>query len=291
MTYDKQKYKQILIETFKAFIAFCQQNDIIYFVAGGTMLGAVRHQNMIPWDDDVDVYLLREDYNRFLSLKGHVSKPYAIIDWSDEGYEIPFAKWINRDTTLWEVEETPTSYGLYIDIFPLDEFNDRDMALRLKRTFDRQVYYVRHSSHVWTKHLVLEAIRHGRVVDLLTMLRDTFYFRPRKAFYIQQMRKVNDLIVQSRQKGGRWLLAASGVYSPEKELFEAVWFNHSVLLPFEGFEVNAPSNYVAYLTIHYGDYMQLPPEEKRVASHEKCFVDLQHGYSLSEIRKQLHFSK
>lgn len=287
MVYDEKKYKQILLDTFKAFITFCKENNITYYVAGGTMLGAVRHQAMIPWDDDVDVYLRRDDYERLLTLKSKVPVPYSIVDWDTPDYPQPFAKWTNTNTTVWEVEETPSVYGVFVDLFPLDEFDDRELALRLKRKFDRQIYLVRHSLHVWTLQMVKTALRQGKITDLLTMLRDTLYYKNKKAYYIQQEKLLNAKIIQLQQKGGRWLIASSGVYKPEKEIYDAEWFKETTELPFEDFTVSVPANYDAYLTCHYGNYMQLPPENERVQCHKKCFVDLQRGYTIQEIKELL----
>ena len=115
-------YRSILLKTMKAFIALCKEYDIHYVAAYGTILGAVRHNGLIPWDDDIDVFMTRENYEKFLSLRNYSSlKDYEIIDIENEGYYLPFAKFCDKHTTLWEVKKFPFIIGVFIDIFPLDK--------------------------------------------------------------------------------------------------------------------------------------------------------------------------
>ena len=96
--YDLDEFKVYLLKTFKAFINFCEQHGLTYYAAFGTALGAVRHQGFIPWDDDVDVYMPREDYNRLLALRGVLdSSKYEVIDIENKGYYLYFAKWCMRN--------------------------------------------------------------------------------------------------------------------------------------------------------------------------------------------------
>ena len=130
-------YKEKLIETFYAFDQFCTKNDIKYYAAYGTLIGAVRHKGLIPWDDDVDVYMLREDYDKFCSFRGHVDSHYDIMDINDENYWLlSLAKFVDTNTTLWELKELPLILGVYIDVFPLDEI-ESDTNLELKHDYDK----------------------------------------------------------------------------------------------------------------------------------------------------------
>ena len=123
--FDVVRYKTILFKTFQAFIDTCEKYDLRYFCAGGTVLGAVRHGNIIPWDDDIDVFMPRDDYERLIELSPEISKgDYSVIAARITPMFATFAKFYDKNTTLWELKEIPFVYGIYIDIFPLDESND-----------------------------------------------------------------------------------------------------------------------------------------------------------------------
>lgn len=118
------------LETFKAFIAFCQANNLKYYAAYGTVLGAARHHGFIPWDDDIDVYLRRDDYDRCLRLlRADPPVGYEVVDYlHEEEYYLPFAKFCDTRSTVCEWEDYRISFGNYIDLFPLDAVPDDNAA-------------------------------------------------------------------------------------------------------------------------------------------------------------------
>src|SRR5699024_10510281 len=113
--------KSTLIETMDDFDEFCKQNDIKYFLIGRALLGAIRHNGFIPWDDDVDVALLREDYEKLLSLRGDISAPMELKHFRfEQSYSYPFAKFVNNTLLVEQPFRTPYVLGIWIDVFPLD---------------------------------------------------------------------------------------------------------------------------------------------------------------------------
>ena len=139
---DKIKYKKILFDTLKHFISICEKNQLTYYIAAGSALGAVRHHDMIPWDDDIDIYMPRDDYKKFLSLKDQIDdKQYQIITLDNSGYYLPFAKMANLNTTIWEYKQYPFIIGIFIDIFPLDRINkNREETAKLVIEFKSRFY-------------------------------------------------------------------------------------------------------------------------------------------------------
>ena len=101
----KNEFKRILLKTLEDFILLCEEKNLRYYAAFGTVLGAVRHGGMIPWDDDIDVYMPREDYNRLLSMRNDLKNDYELVDLENDGYYQDFAKFVNRKTTIIESKE------------------------------------------------------------------------------------------------------------------------------------------------------------------------------------------
>ena len=122
--------KKIELDILRAFRSFCEKNSLRYFLAYGTLLGAVRHGGFIPWDDDIDVAMPRTDYERF--LKEFRDERYEVYDLSKKGYFYPFAKLCDTTTVLIEEMSVKNSIGVYIDIFPMDGIADNDQSQHSK---------------------------------------------------------------------------------------------------------------------------------------------------------------
>lgn len=129
MEEDKLKYKEILCKTMKSFINICKEHNLQYYACAGTCLGAIRHKGMIPWDDDIDVLMPRSDYDKFLALKQKLQGTgYEIVDSNNQFYNQWFAKFSDANTTIVEMTDFPIVFGVYVDIFPLDEVENVDVA-------------------------------------------------------------------------------------------------------------------------------------------------------------------
>ena len=139
-------HKEILLDTFRAFCDFCDKHDLKYVAAYGTVLGAVRHKGLIPWDDDIDVYMSREDYNRFISLKNELyGSSYEIFYIEYVGYYCSFAKFCNAKTTILEHQDLPFVIGVFVDIFPLDciDINKSNAEKQYRQFVSRHSHYTR----------------------------------------------------------------------------------------------------------------------------------------------------
>ena len=123
------KLKQIQLDMLKDIHTFCVEHEIRYSLAFGTLLGAVRHKGYIPWDDDIDIMMPREDYNRFIRSYGN--QTYKIADMSvNPNYGLPFAKVEDVLTVIEENVEGESVFGVYIDVFPVDSIPDNMLARR-----------------------------------------------------------------------------------------------------------------------------------------------------------------
>lgn len=274
-------FKNKLLETFKAFIAFCNEHGIRYYACGGTLIGAVRHHGLIPWDDDVDVWMLPEDFKKFCSYRGKMEGHYDIMDGRDDNYWLlSVAKFVDVDTTLWEVEEYPCVTGVYIDVFPLYEC-DSQIALQQKFKHDEFEFFFKHSMRHYSFDKVLSTLYNRHLFQFVEILKDLLYYKPLYKAYKRKFDKFSRKI--QIERGDRYVSYA-GDYG-EGEIFEKNLFQESIKMRFEDFEIDIPKEYDIILKQLYGDYMKLPPEEKRKSHHSHYFLDLNRRWTLGEIRE------
>lgn len=281
-------HQQALCVALESFSRFCEEHQIKYFACGGTAIGAVRHKGFIPWDDDIDVYMFREDYDRFLGLKSKLMQSdYEIVDSNDSFYYLPFAKYSHRYSTLWERREEAFIFGVYIDVFPLDFCDGYTPTLisegnKIKQLWDNYKRGLR----LLTKERVRRALR-GSFIDVKTILADLFYYRLNR----DKVKAEIDRMIDSFKSPDRQTKSYCYCYAIElvrpHEVFLKEWFSDVLVMPFENLTINMPIGYHEYLMSQYGDYMQLPPIEHQVSHHPFYYVNLERRLSLEEVRKEL----
>lgn len=276
------EFRAILIQTYKSFKSFCETNDLKFVAAGGTALGAVRHQGIIPWDDDIDVYMLRADYNRFLALKESLAgTDYEIVDPRDKDYHCMMAKFAYRNSTLWEYKDIPFPMGVYVDVFALDyEDGPYETVLKRRMNYDRQgaLFCMSAIQRSWMSIGLL--IVQGQISKSLWQLFQKCVLRPIRPIF----RKT--VLSYSEKTSGEWLVAYSGA-SGKKDVYRSKWFEKMIPFPFENTSIDVPIEYDAYLHHMYGEYMLLPPVEKRVSHHPHYYLNLERRITHDEIRQFL----
>lgn len=279
MDFDKKKYRELLIQTFFSFDNFCRKNGIKYYAAYGTLIGAVRHKGIIPWDDDIDVYMLRSDYDKFCSFKGRVGSHYDIMTIDDDNYWLlSLAKYVDTNTTLQEHKHYPLVLGVYVDIFPLDELPS-DTTVYLKDKYDKYSLYVaRGMMRYSVKEIMTSIVAPRRFLYIITNI---VYFKNLLPIH---MKKYLSCVEEIKKQVGDYLVSYDGG-NGHKEILKKSYFEKSIELEFEGGKIMAPIAYDAILKQIYGDYMTLPPIEKRISHHSHYFVDLTTRYSLDQIVK------
>lgn len=282
--FSKEIFKKKLIDAFKYTICFLDEHNLSWFVGGGTCIGTIRHKGLIPWDDDIDIFMPREDYQRLISIREEMNgSGYELVSWETNKTMIPFAKVINRKTSIWEIKYHPYMSGVFVDIFPMDlsDKGETDILNDLKNYNDILRRYQASLSDYSIKDLL----------QLLLCRRLHFFREGLLSFFTRRntgnyLTKMKDIEIDNKSDGGAHyvLFSACFAYAFEKEIFKREWFDTFVMMPFEGIQVRVPIGYDAYLKHVYGDYMKLPPKEKRITRHYHYYINLQEKKSIEEVR-------
>ena len=260
VTLDEQK--KIEMEIMAYIHDFCMKHSIRYFLAYGSLLGAVRHHGFIPWDDDVDIVLPREDYEVFsnqFNLENHSN--YQMINAENrKDYYCPFSKVIDKRTVLHEkCLRNHVEIGVYIDVFPLDRI-DRQKPLAMKRlSLYRCIYKVKNyktfsRSNQWIK-------RAG-----WAFLRFLSFFFTNRFLY----RRINAIAqgFSGNGESGRGEIAQLTLHAYSKrEIHQREWYDTAESCQFENNQFIIPAKYDSILSRIYGDYMTIPPKEKQIPNH------------------------
>lgn len=252
------------LELLKLFLDICREHHLRYYLLGGTLLGAVRHQGFIPWDDDIDVGMPREDYDRFLQL-GQPPLPEGFFlqtHRTDPGFPANFAKLRNDRTTFVEysMKDCPIHHGVYIDIFPLDFYPDGPAPV-----FELK--------HLLLKLRITDAFSPGPMKLPTRLLR-----RLARVCYPSLSGAVaaREQLFRSVPESNR-LANHCGAWG-RKEIMPKAWYGEGAPLTFEGLQVQGPKEYHLWLRQVYGNYQALPPEEQRVPHHFVYAFDLHNAY-------------
>lgn len=254
---NTKELQEIELGILKKIHAFCEARGLRYSLCGGTLLGAVRHKGFIPWDDDVDIFMPRPDYERFcrefcaegVSLHTHEN---------DAAYLYPFAKVYDDGTLLRESIYPKIEAGVYVDVFPVDGFPDdsasirralRERSLCLRWISYKHLSLFRRERAFW-KTLILWGIR--LPLALFT-----------NRFFIRVFRR---LVMRHGFEGNPFVACMTWGYGA-RECMPAEAFSKIVDVDFEGEKFKALAGWETYLRNLYGNFMQLPPPEKRVSNH------------------------
>ena len=256
--YDENELKhlqKVQLMMLKDFIKICDDNNILYFVIGGTLLGTIRHEGFIPWDDDIDIWMPRDDYERFCvefpqEQDAHGLK--IVNSHTDVYYGRPMSKVIDTRTVLVEPNYLcDDAIGVNIDIWPLDgtpsDVSERavysqKMKRYLKMLYGRIVRLKACKGFAQkVGHIMLMPISPKKLVEKICAL--------------QKQYKYSDSDV------------VACYVDPYKKEYKREWFNNQVFARFEGCEFCIPSGADEILTVIYGNYMKLPPLSQQQPHH------------------------
>ena len=252
------------LEILDEIVRICNEHHLRYYLAEGTLLGAARHQGFIPWDDDLDIAMPRADYDAFLELCKTELDPkfYVHSRETDKTYWLIFGKIRKSGTVIdeYNIRNLSVPKGIYVDVFPLDSVtNENGLLKRFRTKCIKKIYAL----ICYKKELDLPMTPFIRMVLLLT-----------KPIPIHQLSGLAEKLMrkQNRRKTEYYVNYGS-YYSTVKQTILKSKYEPAAELMFEGKLYTVPRDYDYVLRRAYGDYMQLPPVEKRVQQHKPEYID------------------
>ncbi len=255
-----EQMQQVYLELLQEFDTLCKENNLRYDLAGGSLLGAVRHNGFIPWDNDIDVCMPRPDYQRLLDLKSNgelkMEKARDVISHQDQSLPRHFGRYIRKDIRrISDMAEDWDCPYIGMDIFPVDGLPSGKVAFRLQCFFVKQL-----------RRLLLTSVeksgtsRRGVLAAKIKNL-----YRPilKKIGPFRIASWLEKICMCCSYGESQYVGAITGMYGLRER-----WLKEDMLpqaqLPFEHLKAWCYSNYHIYLSNLYGDYMKLPPEEQQV---------------------------
>lgn len=259
----------ILIE----FDRVCRKHGIIYTLSSGTMLGAIRHKGFIPWDDDADISMLREEYNKFAAVADELNPKICYFQDhnTDPEYRWGYAKLRRTGTSYVRIgqEHLKCKTGIFVDIFPLDDVPNSAVGRILQR---ERCFVTRKIMYSEVGRLSSSESRFMRgIYSLLSKIPVNYAFY-RLEKYSKKSRNdtpnvVRTLMYDALGKKAKRLKGDMRFGRPKR------WFLDVAEYEFEGCKFFGPKDYDEYLTFKYGDYMRMPPENKRQQNSPVSFID------------------
>lgn len=261
-----KEIQAVSLEILKQIADLCDELNLRYYLCWGTLLGAIRHHGFIPWDDDVDIMMPRQDYDMLLEYLYHHKLPNLTLFSRKTNPQYPYMiSRISDDRYIIEAEnEKAIGMGVFIDIYPLDGMgNSLEEAVHYGKRTDRLSSLCFQASR---KHFAIENTKtFARIalklpVFIVAKIIGKDYFMDKIEKYTgkysyEDSEWVGDVV---------WLNGGPRGYD---EIIKKEWINEFVMMPFEKYEFKVPKMYHEALTHTYGDYMQLPPENERVGHH------------------------
>lgn len=254
--------KSIELDILKNVAKFCDENGLTYYLAYGTLIGAVRHKGFIPWDDDIDIWMPRKDYNKLIETFNEKMSdtPYIAIYPYHEEAQHTFLKIGDKRTIKFEPEYKYKNGGGYIDIdvLPLDGTPD-DEATHLAWCEKLQKNY---NAFFYQRLILKTRSFRGRIKTIIKKILWGCYTRPKMYFH----KKALELHEQYPYENAKFIGSIECPWTSYRNRLNKEWFSPKKT-QFEDCEFNIPENYHEILIKLYGNYMTLPPENERIAWH------------------------
>lgn len=252
---NTQELKEIMLCILNDIDVFCQAHSIRYCLAYGSLLGAVRHKGFIPWDDDIDIWMPRQDYMRFMQLYSHPYYKASCAEFTP-GWDHYIAKVYDERTFI--DEGHGDICGVYVDVFPLDGFPNSVVGKKIHYKVGRLCLNLWSNLHYTTKMVIGDASGISKKIKVIVSRVLCKFLSSERALKWLIKTKMRYSYETSNFIGS----LSCGEWTVPKEYMEQM-----INGEFEGHFYLIPAHYDEWLSVIYGNYMQLPPIEQRVSRH------------------------
>lgn len=261
------------LELLLMFKKICEENDLRYYLLGGTLLGAVRHNGFIPWDDDIDVCMPRSDYDRFIQIVfNHLQTPYILYcPERNPDFRYCWARLSDSSAKVMNYSANiPREEEVWIDIIPLDGWPHN----KARQLFHKsKLFFWRALNQVAQYDEIVDQKRKRRLIEKILVDIAAWKIWRKITNYPYCISRICRELRKYKYDDSEWVINYMAAYG-FKEYFKKEWFGTGEVLDFEGAKVNAPANWDSVLKTIYDDhYMQLPPEEER-DKHNTVIVEI-----------------
>lgn len=270
--YGIKDIQEKLLEILRYFDKFCKENNLKYVLAGGTLLGAVRNKGIIPWDDDLDVFMLREDYERLIKIWDEKAdtKNYSCLR-SNDKYNIHHAATEIKDNNTTFInnhsKDLDINHGLMIDVIPLDNIP----SSKFKRIYQKI------NAFIFSCYNFQRLPNHkSKLIYYMTYI--ALKLVPSFKLKYKIWKKAEDNMIRAGKVNDGMI--ASIIEGPTimNQIFPKEWVENPAYLEFEDMVVPVPRDYHSWLEMSYGEYMIPPKKEDRVLRHDIFFYDMNTPY-------------
>ncbi len=262
---NMREIQEVSLEILKVVADICEKENLRYYLTYGTLIGAIRHKGFIPWDDDIDIAMPRQDYEKLLEYFRNNAEKYKHLELFDirtcPDYPYMIARVSDNRYVIDVKNEKPYGMGVFIDIYPLDGLGQtKEEALKYGLKGDR-----------WSS-LCYQSTRKRYAVEITKgFIRKVVKF---PAFLVAKIvgkkyfvKKLSMLAAQKNYEDCNYVGCIVWLQGGMKDIFKKEWFGDYIRVPYEKYEFRVPVGYDEMLTHIYGDYMELPPEEDRIGHH------------------------
>ena len=289
-TYNLLPLQEAILNVYEAIRVICERHGLRYFASGGTALGAMRHRGFIPWDDDLDLEMPREDFECFCAVaSAELPADLRLMTWSNTyGYDYLFAKVICTDAgRVRAIEEKSgllLTQGLFVDIFVADYF-PRGRIAQTKRILMRGIVKIRQYALTETKGLGLKRL-------LIASCGKVWNFLAHDGKTNVDLLRDDETLCSSCRKDDAGTMGISAWFQFDWRRFRGLQqilpsdYGTMRVAPFERTTIPVPEKVENYLQIRYGDWKRLPPEDKRKPSHGGADVTMPWRLGLTEMRRR-----